>query len=225
LLVVLIRWCTQFSFLFFPQFEESARRRIVALNFLVWFAAGGIRVNRQTVETDRSRKRIILLREWRWVERPRVWWRRYLERPIADLADVMNKVKPAKVVMLGEASHAWHAWVLPLASFHLTGVGGKTRIQFHRCVEGDNSPSSQRVNRFINLEEDEIWWDRDRRGVNLKGPALRRRVCEILRSFKRWPTWIWTNLEVEQLVEWVRTWNSKVGQAERRVGFYGLDVY
>jgi hypothetical protein len=28
---------------------------------------------------------------------------------IADLADVMNKVKPAKVVMLGEASHAWHA--------------------------------------------------------------------------------------------------------------------
>ncbi|CAK9208601.1 unnamed protein product [Sphagnum jensenii] len=52
---------------------------------------------------------------------------------IADLADVMNKVKQAKVVMLGEASHAWHASVLPLASFHLTGVGGKTRIQFHRC--------------------------------------------------------------------------------------------
>lgn len=33
------------------------------------------------------------------------------------------------------------------------------------------------------------------------------------------------NLEVEQLVEWMRTRNSKIGQAEKRVGFYGLDVY
>ncbi len=36
---------------------------------------------------------------------------------------------------------------------------------------------------------------------------------------------MWANLEVEQLVEWMRTWNSKIDQTEKRVGFYGLDVY
>jgi erythromycin esterase-like protein len=140
---------------------------------------------------------------------------------IADLADVMNKVKRAKVVMLGEASHGTHEYYRwrHFLSQELVEKHGFNFI----AVEGD-WPPSQRVNRFINLEEDETG-DRDHRGVNLKGPALRRRVREILRSFKRWPTWMWANLEVEQLVEWMRTWNSKLDQAEKRVGFYGLDVY
>jgi erythromycin esterase-like protein len=140
---------------------------------------------------------------------------------IADLAGVMNKVKQVKVVILGKASHGTHEYYRwrHFISQELVEKHGFNFI----AVEGD-WPPSQRVNRFINLEEDETG-DRDRRGVNLKGPAQRRRVREILCSFKRWPTWMWANLEVEQLVEWMRTWNSKVDQAEKRVGFYGLDVY
>jgi erythromycin esterase-like protein len=140
---------------------------------------------------------------------------------IADLADVMNKLKQAKVVMLGEASHGTHEYYR-WSHFILQELVEKYGFNFI-AVEGD-WPPSQRVNRFINLEEDETG-DRVHRGVNLNGPALPRRVREILRSFNRWPTWMWANLEVEQLVEWMRTWNSKVDQAQKRVGFYGLDVY
>lgn len=72
---------------------------------------------------------------------------------IGDLAGVMNKVKQAKVVMLVEASHGAHEYYRwrHFISQELVEKHGFNFI----AVEGD-SPPSQRVNRFINLEEDEI---------------------------------------------------------------------
>jgi erythromycin esterase len=46
----------------------------------------------------------------------------------------------------------------------------------------------------------------------------------VLRAFDRWPTWMWANEEVAELVEWLRRHN-KGRPEEQRVGFYGLDVY
>jgi erythromycin esterase-like protein len=68
---------------------------------------------------------------------------------MADLADVMNKVKQAKVVMLGEASHGAHEYYRwrHFISQELVDKHGFNFI----AVEGD-WPPSQRVNRFINLE-------------------------------------------------------------------------
>jgi erythromycin esterase len=48
-------------------------------------------------------------------------------------------------------------------------------------------------------------------------------AAEVLRAFDRWPTWMWANWEVVALAEWLRGHNQ--GLAERKVGFYGLDVY
>ncbi|KAJ5246531.1 Erythromycin esterase [Penicillium chermesinum] len=42
--------------------------------------------------------------------------------------------------------------------------------------------------------------------------------------FKRFPTWMWRNREMQELVEWMRDWNKKL-PPHRRVGFYGLDLY
>jgi erythromycin esterase-like protein len=47
---------------------------------------------------------------------------------------------------------------------------------------------------------------------------------QVLHAFERWPTWMWANREVIELVEWLRAYNQRRG-VERRVGFYGLDVY
>jgi erythromycin esterase-like protein len=43
-------------------------------------------------------------------------------------------------------------------------------------------------------------------------------------SFKRWPTWMWANYEITDLLEWMKKYNSSLSD-EKRVGFYGLDVY
>ncbi len=43
-------------------------------------------------------------------------------------------------------------------------------------------------------------------------------------AFTRFPTWMWRNQEVRELVDWLRERNRGV-PPERRAGFYGLDLY
>jgi erythromycin esterase-like protein len=42
--------------------------------------------------------------------------------------------------------------------------------------------------------------------------------------FNRFPSWMWRNREMQDLVEWVRDWNTRQ-PPENRAGFYGLDLY
>jgi len=42
--------------------------------------------------------------------------------------------------------------------------------------------------------------------------------------FRRFPTWMWRNTEVETFIEQLRKWNVEQPM-ERRAGFYGLDLY
>src|SRR5207253_378583 len=43
-------------------------------------------------------------------------------------------------------------------------------------------------------------------------------------AFRRFPTWMWRNTDVEAFVEWLRAHNE-AQPAARRAGFYGLDIY
>jgi erythromycin esterase len=74
------------------------------------------------------------------------------------------------------------------------------------AVEGD-WPDCYLVNRYA-------------RGLPNAGESAR----EVLHNFVRWPTWMWANQEVVALIEWLRQHNEGL-PPERRVGFYGLDVY
>src|SRR5262249_4969311 len=47
---------------------------------------------------------------------------------------------------------------------------------------------------------------------------------EVLDDISRWPTWMWANEEDVDLAEWLRSHNHGLPD-ERKVGFYGLDVY
>jgi erythromycin esterase-like protein len=42
--------------------------------------------------------------------------------------------------------------------------------------------------------------------------------------FQRFPTWMWRNAEVADLVDWMRRHNEGVDR-DRRAGFFGLDIY
>jgi erythromycin esterase-like protein len=122
----------------------------------------------------------------------------------ADLDPLLENIGDAHYVLLGEASHGtaeYYTWRTALSQ-RLIREKGFTFI----AVEGD-WPDCYRVNRYAN-------------GDGTMGVSAR----EVLYSFDRWPTWMWANEEIVALVEWLREHNADLPE-ERRVGFYGLDVY
>src|SRR5690606_32403227 len=46
----------------------------------------------------------------------------------------------------------------------------------------------------------------------------------VLGGFQRWPTWMWANEEMIDLLDWLRRYNA-ARSPETRIGFYGLDIY
>ena len=121
----------------------------------------------------------------------------------ADLDPLIDRVGDAKVVLLGEASHGtaeYYSWRQRISE-RLIRERGFDFI----AVEGD-WPDCYQVNRFV-------------RGLD--GPDEAR---DVLHVFERWPTWMWANEEVVALASALRKIND-ARPAERRVGFYGLDVY
>ncbi|HET7409524.1 MAG TPA: protein-L-isoaspartate(D-aspartate) O-methyltransferase [Paracoccaceae bacterium] len=44
------------------------------------------------------------------------------------------------------------------------------------------------------------------------------------RPFSRFPTWMWRNTDVADLIDWLREHNAEL-DPERRAGFHGLDIY
>ena len=119
-----------------------------------------------------------------------------------DLDPFLEKVGDARYVLLGEASHGtseFYTWRTRISKRLITEKG----FSFI-AVEGD-WPDCYSVNRFV----------KGRQGNSAE---------EILQAFARWPTWLWANREVVDLVSWLRSFNDM--QAEKyQVGFYGLDVY
>src|ERR1043166_7806682 len=126
-----------------------------------------------------------------------------LQRP-EDLDLLLQQIGNARYVLLGEASHGTAEYYLWRAriSERLIQEKGFSFI----AVEGD-WPDCYRVNRYI-------------KGYQGTGKS----AYDVLHAFERWPTWMWANQEMAALAEWLRKHNETLPE-ERRVGFYGLDVY
>ncbi len=132
---------------------------------------------------------------------------RHLSRPLGtprDLKPLFDRVGRARVVLLGEASHGtseFYTWRAEITKWLIAEHG----FNFV-AVEGD-WPDCYRVNRFVK---------------NYPGSADDARAA--LDGFRRWPTWMWANEEVCDLITWMRRYNDTVPE-DRKAGFYGLDVY
>jgi erythromycin esterase len=123
---------------------------------------------------------------------------------VDDLDPLIERVGDARYVLLGEASHGtseFYTWRAEISK-RLVLEKGFSFI----AVEGD-WPDCYRVNRYV-------------RGFEDSGESAEA----VLHAFERWPTWMWANREVVDLVAWLRLHNDRA-HPERRVGFYGLDVY
>jgi erythromycin esterase len=116
-----------------------------------------------------------------------------------DLDPLIERLKGKKIVMLGESSHGTHEFYewRKRISLELIKNHGFDFI----AVEGD-WPPCQKLNQF--LESDDSY-----------------EVEEVLKSFNRWPTWMWRNSEVADLMRELK----KLRKEKRNIGFHGLDVY
>ncbi len=122
----------------------------------------------------------------------------------SDLESLLQETDNKRFVLLGEASHG-------TSEFYLWRRALTKQIISHQnvsfiAVEGD-WPDCYRVNRYI------------------KGyPDAGNSAEEVLRHFARWPTWMWANTEMIDLIEWLKEYNTEL-QPHKKIGFYGMDVY
>lgn len=122
----------------------------------------------------------------------------------ADLQPLFERIGDARIVMLGEASHGTHEYYTWRShiSKRLIEEKGFNFI----AVEGD-WPDCYRLNRFVK------GYDQGSKGA-----------FKVLNTFNRWPTWMWANWEIVALADWI--WQHNLGlPANKKLGFYGLDVY
>ena len=113
---------------------------------------------------------------------------------------LFDRFADARVVLLGEATHG--------TSEFYQARAGITRALIERhgfsivAVEADG-PDAAAIDRYV----------RHKASAAAAAPA-----------FRRFPTWMWRNVEVHDFIERLRAHNE--GQeAGRRAGFFGLDIY
>lgn len=125
--------------------------------------------------------------------------------PISRIEDVsldalLDRIGDARLVLLGEATHG-------TSEFYRM----RARITKELIEKRDFD--------FVAVEAD--WPDARRVDDHITG---RPRSKIEFTPFARFPTWMWRNEEMHDLVAWMRAWNLQREPA-RRVGFHGLDLY
>ncbi|HEY5128334.1 MAG TPA: protein-L-isoaspartate(D-aspartate) O-methyltransferase [Bradyrhizobium sp.] len=118
----------------------------------------------------------------------------------ADLDPLLQRIGPARIVLLGEATHG--------------------TSEFYRMRERITRELIVKKGfRFIAVEAD--WPDAAR--VDHYVRHFQYPPSEWT-AFARFPTWMWRNTEVRDFVSWLRKHNGTVERSER-VAFHGLDLY
>lgn len=116
---------------------------------------------------------------------------------------LIDAVRDARVVLLGEATHGTHEFYRERAFItrRLIAECGFSAV----AVEAD-WPDAYRINRFV------------------RGAGHDEDAVESLGDFGRFPTWMWRNADVLDFIGWLRSYNDARSRSTQ-AGFYGLDLY
>lgn len=119
----------------------------------------------------------------------------------AELGALIDQIGDARVVLLGEATHG-------TSEFYAMRTRITSELIMRRgfnivAIEGD-WPDAARVDHHVRALDFPVRDDS---------------------AFTRFPTWMWRNREVVELIAWLKSHNGLVDDPDRQVGFYGLDLY
>jgi erythromycin esterase-like protein len=121
----------------------------------------------------------------------------------ADEGRVLEWIGEAPLVLLGESSHGTEDFYAARARLSRRLIEEKDFVAI--AIEGD-WPDAYRVNRYVHGGEEAD-------------------ASAALAGFRRFPTWMWRNTVVVELIDWLRERNERAGGSGRPAGFYGLDLY
>lgn len=113
----------------------------------------------------------------------------------------LERVGDARVVLLGEASHG-------SAEFY------EARTRLTRALVEEKG--------FTIVAAEADWPDA---AIMNRWVHDREQPEDFVAPFRRFPTWMWGNEQVVELLAWMREHNRTAGDHANQVGFYGLDVY
>jgi erythromycin esterase-like protein len=118
-----------------------------------------------------------------------------------DYARLLRKADESRIVLIGQASHGTHEFY-------------RERVRVTKRLIEDHGFNA------VAIEAD--WQDAHRISRFISGNSADVSSLEALGNFRRFPAYIWRNMDVLAFVEWLREHNEK---SDQRVGFYGLDLY
>jgi erythromycin esterase-like protein/predicted phosphoribosyltransferase len=129
---------------------------------------------------------------------------RPLRGEASDYDALVERAAQARFALIGEASHGTQEFYRERAeiTWRLIEEAGFTAV----AVEAD-WPDAYRVNRFV------------------RGTGDDETAEEALADFRRFPVWMWRNVEVAEFVGRLREHNDGLPAGTHGVGFYGLDLY
>jgi erythromycin esterase-like protein len=123
---------------------------------------------------------------------------------MADYDALIEKIGDARFVLIGEASHGTHEFYRERAQITKRLISEKG---FNGVAVEADFPDANRVNGFV------------------RGTSSDVQAIEALDGFKRFPSWMWRNTDVLDFIGWLRSYNDDVTAPDRKIGFYGLDLY
>jgi len=114
-----------------------------------------------------------------------------------ELDPLLEAIGDARFVLLGEATHGTH-------EFYRTRAVLTQRLLAERGFDA------------VAVEAD--WPDALRLNAYVRGEDEAERPDAALETFTRFPRWMWRNVEMYELLQWMR-------EHAPHAGFYGLDLY
>jgi erythromycin esterase-like protein len=119
-----------------------------------------------------------------------------------DYDAVLARIADARIVLIGEASHGSHEFYRERARITKRLI---SELGFGAVAIAAFWPDAYRVNRYV------------------QGAGPDHDAEEALRSFQRFPSWMWRNTDMLSFVDWLHAHNAH--HKTSKVAFYGLDLY
>ena len=125
--------------------------------------------------------------------------------PLPDLDDpafgaMFDRFGDARVVLLGETTHGTSEFYRARAQITRRLI---ERHSFNIVAVEADWPDAARIDRYVRHKAVHVG----------SGPA-----------FRRFPQWMWRNVEVANFVDWLRAHNAAL-HPDQHTGFFGLDIY